>query len=73
MFEKLMCWYHCLMVKYCQAMIHWEISVLKAKGNKAGLSSLDDYSDESIVEGFRRLRDSRCESNNQSVKVDPSS
>jgi hypothetical protein len=41
---------------YSKIMLKYSIWSLKRYGRKVGLPSLDGYTDEEIVEGFRRLK-----------------
>lgn len=51
--------YHWFMANYWRLRLKFYIWKLKRKGKKHGLPSLDGYSDEAIVEGFRRLYESK--------------
>ena len=47
--------YHWLMYRYWGWRKHRSIAWPKRQGRKHGLPSLDDYTDDQIVEGFRQI------------------
>lgn len=57
--------YHWLMFHYYKWQMKREIIKMKQIGRENGLPSLDEYSDEAIVEGFRRLKQKCDEKNNE--------
>lgn len=48
--------YHRIMLTYCAWQIRRTIRKMRADGKRLGLPSLDAYSNEAIIEGFRRLK-----------------
>jgi len=52
--DRIAYYYHWLMANYYGWRLHRIITKMKKMGKKHGLPSLDAYTDEQIVEGFRR-------------------
>jgi hypothetical protein len=48
--------YNWTMFRWHGWLLHRHVSKMRRAGKKHGLPSLDAYSDEGIVEGFRRLK-----------------